>query len=524
MDNKKNVYITKHGEKYHIDINCTYILGKKPFPITFQEAIIQKREPCKGCSSNININYSNKNFQLNKNWNNKFKKNFDKNNFNNKKVTVNNNINSLDADNAIFSDISQSNNKQIENENYQKVININSNISNSDIEKKNIIYEKKESSVDIDFNGNINSPIIKNNPLSKINIVNKSSDLDESSDSSSSNYKLPIKNDNNNIYFSNSKNNIINNNNKNYYNYKLGKKHSEQIQNLIQKDKQKYKNYNLKYNYNNESNQIEDEKLIENENNDRKNILFNINNSSSNNINIKNENNYFNLYSSYYINSLYLSNLQYLFNYFNNNKNIEDNSNLNSNQNDMNLLEETNNKAERLLLHYSSLLNGGINKNNDIKDKIIIQNEFNQKGCYKYNIEITPFREENNFAAKISVGFEVEYINISDMNIILDENMINKENIDYKIGALCENDEMKKNLIIFKKTGIIYILINVNIGKMFIVGKNVLEKKKKNNEIFYIKNFNPINILFLKRIKPFFQCDKSIFKNFEIKINDKSIK
>ena len=109
------------------------------------------------------------------------------------------------------------------------------------------------------------------------------------------------------------------------------------------------------------------------------------------------------------------------------------------------------------------------------------------------------------------------------MNLIVDENMINKENKDIKIGAICENDEIKKNIIIFNNTGIIYILINVNKGKMFIVDKDQLEKRE-NNEIFYVKNFNPINIYFLKSIRPILHCSKNIFNNFEIKINDKLIK
>ena len=73
--------------------------------------------------------------------------------------------------------------------------------------------------------------------------------------------------------------------------------------------------------------------------------------------------------------------------------------------------------------------------------------------------------------AKIILGFEIEYINIKDINIIIDENMINKENKDLKIGVSWENDEIKKNFIILRKTGIIYALININLGKMFIASK-----------------------------------------------------
>ena len=191
----------------------------------------------------------------------------------------------------------------------------------------------------------------------------------------------------------------------------------------------------------------------------------------------------------------------------------------------MDYLEETNKNAQILLID-SELLNGGMDING-INDKKINIKDSAQKGCYKYELEITPINEKNNIHAKISVGFEIEYINISDMNLIIDENMINDENKDLKIGAICENDEIKKNLIIFRKTGVLYILININIGKMFIIGKEKLEKLEKKqecNDIFFVKNFEPININFLKNINPIFQFNKTYLNIFDIKINGKNIK
>ena len=51
------VYATSHGEKYHIDKNCTFIYRNRPFPIYLNEAIMQQKQPCKGCSQQNNNNY-----------------------------------------------------------------------------------------------------------------------------------------------------------------------------------------------------------------------------------------------------------------------------------------------------------------------------------------------------------------------------------------------------------------------------------------------------------------------------------
>ena len=58
---------------------------------------------------------------------------------------------------------------------------------------------------------------------------------------------------------------------------------------------------------------------------------------------------------------------------------------------------------------------------------------------------------------------------------------------------------------------------------MFIVGKDKLEKKNECKDIIFVKKFDQINIYFLKNIKPIFQFNKNIAKNFDIKINNKKI-
>ena len=253
---------------------------------------------------------------------------------------------------------------------------------------------------------------------------------------------------------------------------------------------------------------IENKTLFDEENKNNSKSYIN-NNSNRNN----DYDNIFNLFSSYTSNSLYLNNMQYLFNYFNS----INNNNINSKKDEMELLDETYKNAQFLLIQDSSLSNGGINNNSKSQDNIM-SNESSQKGCYIYKLEVNEIKdndEDNDILWKISIGFELEYINASDMNLIVDENMINKENKNIKIGALCENDEIKKNIIIFKNTGVIYIIINVNKGKMFIIDKDHLEKRDYNG-IFYVKNFNPINIYFLKSIRPILHCSKNIFNNLEI--------
>ena len=501
MDRNTIVYTTAHGEKYHKDKYCLYIVGKNLFPVSLEEAKIQEKEPCKGCTGESYNQfykkwYNNKNKQIKENISHNKNKNkkenyFDKNNY---------------IDDIILNDSSQSNLNSFIN--YRsKIINNNNNkskIFNSIDRYNNISEEEKKESSDDDIDFNKNKYSTKNK---KINTNNKNSDLYFSSDSSIDNEKIIFKNNNKDDNLNIQK----------YNNNKNGKEIPKKIQDLIEKDKNNRNNiikYNNKAYFENNENES---KINDKINNDKNNIS--INNNKSNSINLLNINIPNNK------NPLYLNNIQLLFNYFSINCNKRDKICLNSENNLMDYLEETNKNAQILLID-SELLNGGMDING-INDKKINIKDSAQKGCYKYELEITPLNEKNNIHAKISVGFEIEYINISDMNLIIDENMINDENKDLKIGAICENDEIKKNLIIFRKTGVLYILININIGKMFIIGKEKLEKLEKKqecNDIFFVKNFEPININFLKNIKPIFQFNKTNLNIFDIKINGKNIK
>ena len=513
MENKEIiVYVTSHGKKFHKDKFCINILGKQPHEILLEEAKRQKKQPCKTCSSdyiNTNFNNNNNNNKYNNNNNNNNRK---WNNKNRNKIKVNF-INSNDADDIILNDITQSNINKVEDESVKISENIFDN-NKINLSKDKIISHKREPSADTDFNG------IDFN-LEKLNNLSINDDSNFIFDNSNININSIIINNINNK----KKENIFIN--KNYKNNNKGAYNSNNIQNLIQRDieKDKYKRYNYYKKY--DLNQIENEKLLNNRKNIENNISYDRDNDKSYiNNNCNNDyDNIFNLSSSFTSNSLYLANMQYLFNYFNNINN--NNNHINSKKEELELLDETYKNAQFISIQDSSISNGALNNNSKSQDNVM-NKESSEKGCYMYKFEVNEIKdknEDNDILGKISIGFELEYINVSDMNLIVDENMINKENKNIKIGAMCENDEIKKNIIIFKNTGVIYILINVNKGKMFIVDKDQLEKKEKeNNDIFYVKNFNAINIYFLKSIKPILHCSKNIFNNFEIKINDKLIK
>ena len=199
---------------------------------------------------------------------------------------------------------------------------------------------------------------------------------------------------------------------------------------------------------------------------------------------------------------------------------------LNCQRNDMLFLIETYNNASTLLFGEPNI----INRDNNRDNSQVNANGLALKDSFQFIFEIRPLKEDNNIFLKIEIGFKIQYINIQDMNLILDEHLIEKDNIKFKIGSLYDDLEIKKNLVILKKTGKIHILININRGKFFVIGNEELNKRKHNiflnktnTETFFIKNFFPICVPFIKYIEPIFNFDKNYSKYFEIKINDKKI-
>ena len=519
MEDKKPVYITAHGDKYHIDKNCLYISGKKIEQISLSDAEKRKKPPCKGCSLD-----NNNNNMKNRKINNKYK--------NNKKIKFRNFIESGDADDTIFNDTSlltKSNNKIIANINNKKE-NIKENNHGFKIE------EKKSEDSEIDFN-NFKNEIKKNN-ITNSSIYsqfskNKSDNEDSEEDSENSDEdservqeiddyedeknKRKYKNNNNSKYIKNKNNNIFD---------------SSIIYNVEYKIKESDKFLSEKNHYN--INNIEEHKSIYNEKKEDSINEINKENDDYSQINSNIENNIeFNPINNYNNNNLYLKNNDFQKFYTNNNpsnnffsQQIFNNINNNIYKNnficqkyDMNFLEETYNHATIL-----SLKKGNISIDSNCQK---IDNGLPLKDSYMFKFEISQLNPNFNEKLKIDVGFKIKYTNPSDINFIEDENSINIHNMKYKIGSLYDYIKINKRLIIFKNMGPIYALINISKGKFFIIGKKELEKRKQNifldrnnTEIFYIQNFLPISPNNLRSIKPAFNPNKAQIKYFEIKMNE----
>jgi hypothetical protein len=193
-------------------------------------------------------------------------------------------------------------------------------------------------------------------------------------------------------------------------------------------------------------------------------------------------------------------------------------------KNDMKYLEES----------YSNSIIIGFGKNNSSKRLIRINHNSIENGIlsfdnYKYKFEITPFTN-NYHPFKVEVGFKVEDIDNKDLNLIQDEDSVNNNIFNCKIASLYDSFELKKNLVIFEKTGTVYVLINIKRGKLFIIGKEELDKRKNkifldrnNTNVFFVKNFEPIlNTHFLRSIEPVFNFDKKIWNIMKLQLMIKS--
>ena len=578
MEDSELVYITYYGEKYHIDKNCLYVKNKKINQITIKEAKNKNKLPCKGCClNNINNNNNNKYIFNKNNKNNKNNNNINKNNqkpkyyYNNKqnekKKVIKNFINSTDADDVIFNSTSilaQQNKSKESGEETNNIINENE-IDNNE-EKENVFQkEEKKSNIidsDGDGDGDINQNLKKiNNDLTDSNLYNNNISKNENNSDNSIEYNKKNKDiltdsnlSNNNISKNENNSNNSNEDNKKKKDLKINNKkenssntndeinydlfanqnknrdiNSKKIENLIEKQKNLF---NKNYNFYDDNNKIfENQKSIDEFNyfldsDDNNNIISKLENSSKidNNTqlsqiipeqispNVPNFN-YIEQYQLNQYNSLKKNNL--LYNY---------NLKLNIQKNDMYILQNTYNNANTLSFGKSNLLHDNLDNN-------INGNGLTFKDSYMFKFEIAPLEQNNNNYIKIEVGFKVKYINTQDMNLIIDENLINRQKINIKIGTLFDSLKIKKNLIVFKYTGIVYALINIKLGKFFVVGKEELNKRKQNiflnktnTEIFFIKNFLPISNYCLKSIDPVFVFNKKDLKFFEIKINDLKIK
>ena len=98
------------------------------------------------------------------------------------------------------------------------------------------------------------------------------------------------------------------------------------------------------------------------------------------------------------------------------------------------------------------------------------------------------------------------------------------------MGTFSDNLQTTKNLFIQKNTEKVYVFININKGKLFIIGENELQKRinnvflnKENAEIFYVKNFGIIFFYQILSIEPIFEFDENTSKICSINVNDQKI-
>ena len=202
---------------------------------------------------------------------------------------------------------------------------------------------------------------------------------------------------------------------------------------------------------------------------------------------------------------------------------------------DINLIVTTNDSAQLLYLKNLSKIedikDGNIsilshkNDKSDInKPKIEGANILKGKGNFKFKFEINPLNSLGK-PIKITVGFEIDYIDDTDINIISEENnQIHDENI--RVGCLYETLSVMRHLLIYKKTNIIHVMINIFEGKFFVVGKNELDKrnnrkllKRSPSAILYLRNFPKIKLNQIRDVRPIFKYNKNDLQFVDINIS-----
>ena len=504
-DNKIYVYITNKGRKYHFNLECNYLRGKTTTKIPLDIAKKSLDGACTICTQSMKKKEEKKiNFEdrenKNKNYNNVNPKNDDSKKNNQEIMTPKeyniNNENNIDNNKfVIITNDEQGETKNSENE--MKKTNFSPDIQKiNKKEKNNVLLNNNNYKNDIPFMvGNINE-IMPNNNYDK---------LPDENNKNKSNKK--IKNNKN-------KNNKNLKNNENEKKYKNGSDNDNENNN--------FKNNKININYNS-NDKNEDEKMYKEESEnfiDSKEIqnepINNINYLKENLTPIKNNN----------INNFYYDNS----NRFRENKFV---SGINWSGTDILLLDETNQSSKLLYLNKNlfkfnnneddiSILSEKKSKDNNISN---IEQNYIGKGNFKFKFEVKPIKEIVK-PLKISVGFEIDYIDNTDINVVEEKNY--KLNIEknIKIGALYETLVVIRHFHIYKKTNTVHVLINISSGKFFVVGEDELEKRTSkqylnasNSEILYLRSFNKILLSQIKDIRPIFKYNRNYLKIANININ-----
>ena len=317
-----------------------------------------------------NINNNQNNFKYNKN-------NINNNNYNN--FNINNNMNNynyaqnININNNNNSNINNNMNNNIQNNNYNNnQNNYNNNMNNYN--QKNLNYNK---------NNNINNNM-NNYNYNQNNFYNNKNNFNINMNNyNQNNLNNNINNNmNNNNYNQNNYNNNINNN-MNNYNYNKNNFYNN-INNNMNNNNYNRNNLNINNNINNNmNNNIYDQNNLNNNNNINNNMnnnIYNRNNLNNNNINNNmnnnnnyNQNNYNNNQNNYNNNQNNYNYNMNNYNYYYNHNNLNNNNNnINNNMNNYNNNYNNNNNINNNMNNYNFNQN---NFNNNIDQLYIISNQ-----------------------------------------------------------------------------------------------------------------------------------------------------
>ena len=490
------VYITSKGKKYHYNPSCSYIKGKQTNQITLKKANNKSLGACSACMRAMGQNEEN----------------------------INTNEKELYGSNIVS-------NKKTKNKKKKESINSNIDDFASNLDNKGKKFKSELADIQISENEHLNI-------IQKMNVKNDND----------------ILNNNNDIPFlAGSISNILPNDNFDLYNEgtdsKEKKKKNKKINNKKNKNNiKKDESENESKSKNSHENSFEETK----KNN-------NINNNINNNNNIINDkNNYIFDEEDKKISDEEINNFidseeikEEPFNDINNISNINDINDINNKNginkirddlkqknyknktlksSDMLLLDETEKSAKIFYLQNIFEINDNMNE----KLSIISEKKYNDinekqydicKGNFKFTFEIDPF-DEIMEPIIITVGFEIDYIDESDINVVSEDKYQLNSVKDIKMGAFYETLVVLRHFYIYKKTNKVHVLINICSGKFFVIGENELNKRNsklylnsQNSEILYLRNFNKLYFNQIKDVRPIFKYNKNDLKIAHITIN-----
>ena len=516
-EDKTYVYITTKGRKYHLNIECPYIKGRKTNKVLLEKAnIMPSVGACCMCQKSIKKaegklkdddkcqNNSKKTKNTKNNKEGKAKEEEEKNNKNNgNNINNDNNVNNIN---------------NIINDNEFEII-----TNDEQFESKNCKNNLKDNDDSLQSIKRVDKTNKKDNEIPFI-----LPDYSEIS-SNDNNCISPEKNYKNGEKEYNNKTKNKNSNNMNNFINELNNKEKEDIKDI--------NNCNNKHNNN-----------ISINNNKKKSIFDPINKEEDQKVtNEESQNSISNSIDSKEIQNEPLNSINYLKenlsgNHINNINNInnckkETKDHLNWDKGDYKLLDETNGTAKLLylknILEINDQADGNFSILSENKDDSIISNsEQNNiiKGNFKFKFEVIPLNEIDE-PFMISVGFEIDYIDETDQNLINKENKKLEDDKNIKMGAVYETLILMRHFYIYKSTNIVHVLLNITKGKFFVVGENELQKRNRkvylnpdNTEICYVRSFNNIQLCQIKCVRPIFKYNKNSLQIANININGNALK